>query len=195
VKKYLKQMNLDITPLVAYGLVMLAGIVFWLGLVTMGEAVQSVKIRAQDSRQRLADLTQINATNVWEERLALAEELNTQTQNSIWSGATYGVIAARAEQGLAAIAQQLDVEKPLISVTPDVDTIDGVDFLGYNFRGMVEDGEAFVKTLQAFTDNPQRLIIHEMAVPFHDNRSSLLIISGRFPIKITQPTSQEGTDQ
>ncbi|HFB55299.1 MAG TPA: hypothetical protein ENJ46_05190 [Hellea balneolensis] len=194
-KKYLKKINLEITPLVAYGLVALMAIIFWLGLVTMKDSVQGVKARAQDSRQRLADLTQIKATNVWEERLAVAQKLNAQTQSSIWSGATYGVIAARAEQGLATIAQQLNIEKPLISVTPDADSIDGVDFLGYNFRGMVEDGEGFVKTLQAFTDSPQRLIIHELAIPFHDNRPSLLIVSGRFPIKITQPSSPDGGEQ
>lgn len=90
IKRLLNNLDLEVTPLVAYGLTALFLILGGLGLGRLSDVVLDVGARAQTAKGELYSLSQIQGTDVWEERLRLSLQVRKYADAKILRGTTGG---------------------------------------------------------------------------------------------------------
>ncbi len=182
--------NIEITPLAAYGLTVLAFIVAWLGTQHLSEATMARKVKAQEARLELAQLEQIQGTDIWAKRFEISEQFHENAQQKIWTGATNGVIDASLQQSLRAIAGAANMTSVQLDIAPP-DTIDTVDFMQFTMSGLIPDGERVIDVLSALTKNTPHIIAMDMSVTIRQNRPSRLVVSGRVPMRVEVASAEE----
>ena len=109
IRRIFQKMDLEITPLVAYGLVVIFLI---LGVVSFGrfsDRIINMEARAQSAKSELAVLSDVQATDVWEKRFEHSRHLRQQFEAKILTGATGGVLAAEIQQSLRKVTNDFEI--------------------------------------------------------------------------------------
>ncbi|PHR53891.1 MAG: hypothetical protein COA47_16430 [Robiginitomaculum sp.] len=194
-KRFIEQLDLKITPLVAYGLVALGIIVGGLLLGQLSSAVQQVKAEAQLAQSDLATLHEIQKTDVWADRLAQSIEARNTTEQTIWSGLTYGVISAGLQQELNKIGQDSGLTALKITINPIADDVDGLQVMQFTYRGMASDWASIIDLLSEIAEQPRTIILTELSFSKPRSRPALFRAAGLIPIQIepaSEPASSGG---
>ena len=194
--KLLSWINLEMTPIVAYGLAAIFLILGSVGLGRIAGATASISERAQSAQAELYSLSKIQDTNIWEERLALSERATTQTGQQILTGATVGVIAAKLQQTLRGVASGSQLKSPQIKVNAHIEQIEGLDVVQFTFFGLARDWDSVIDVLAALASNDHKLIINEMSFnQSQGGNQSRLSIAGIVPVKIQETSSLQGGEK
>ena len=194
--KLLSRINLEMTPIVAYGLAAIFLILGGVGLGRMAGATASISERAQSAQAELYSLSKIQDTNIWEERLAISELAAAQTNQQILTGATIGVIAAELQQTLRGIASRSNLKSPQIKVNAHIEQIEGLDVVQFTFFGLAPDWGSVIDVLAALASDSHKLIVNELS--FNQSRGrngSRFSAAGIAPIKIQKAPNPQGGEQ
>lgn len=190
IKRLLNNLDLEVTPLVAYGLTALFLILGGLGLGRLSDVVLDVGARAQTAKGELYSLSQIQGTDVWEERLRLSLQVRKYADAKILRGTTGGVIAADIQQSLRKIAEDTGIQNLQIQVNSEPEEIDGVDIVQFTLFGLAEDWDTVIDILSAMAANTHSMVIYEMSFSKSmgtRQRSSQFQVAGMIPVKIIAP--------
>ncbi len=179
------------TPLVAYGLVLIACVLGFLGLEKFAAEEAELERRVITAQTELATLSTIKETDYWPDRLAQSTRTRDQLQSQIWQGRTSGLIAAELQQALRAMATGLKFNQIQIRVDPDPEDIEGINMLSFEMSGRALSSKDFADFFEDIATYDKILIIDEFdfAQSLRDRRPPRLAISGRVPIQISQPAS------
>jgi len=193
-KAYLDRANLDITPVAAYGLVVLLLVSGGLGLEKFAKRQNSLETRLTSRQVDLATLNAIKNTEIWPERLAQSVALKEKSKDKVWSGATSGVIAARLQSAMHRISQQHNVKNMSIKVDPETIELDGVEVLRFEYSGRIPSGKDTIDFYIDLAMHKGSIIISELNInnSIRDARPTFITMSGLIPITLI---SQEGTQK
>lgn len=182
--EFLKKLDLEVTPIVGYGLVLIVLVFGWLGLEKMAMAASEVKTRLDSAQMELTTLNQIKETDVWPERLAASSEIKEAAIAKVWSGNTSGVIAAELQQTLRAKSTSNGATDVRVRVDPDADELNGVDILTFEYTGRVPAGKQIIDILTSIAAHEDAIIMTEMSLinSIRDKRPSQFNFSGVIPI-------------
>ncbi len=192
-RRFIDQLDLKITPLAAYGLVALGFIVGGLLLGQLSSAVQQVKAEAQLARSDLANLREIQETDVWADRLTQSIAARNATEKTVWSGLTYGVISAGLQQELNTIGQTAGLTALKITINPIADEVDGLQVMQFTFRGMASDWASIIDLLTEMAEQPRTIIFNELSFSKPRSRPALFRAAGLIPIQI-EPASDSASN-
>lgn len=187
----LERYNLKVTPLVAYGLVVLFLVMGLLGLERFNFAQADLEARLTSRESQLARLNAIKDTDIWSDRLSTSLVLKEKTNDKLWSGSTSGVVAAQLQKTLSAISEQHDVKNLTITVDPEADDVDGIEILRFDFSGRLASGKDTIDFYGDLARYEQAIIISEMNVTnsIQTRRESYMTISGLIPISLESQNS------
>lgn len=182
----LKKMDLEVTPVVAYGICAICIILGAMGLLRISDSVEDIKSRAELAKIEFAFLSSIQGTEVWDTRLALSDAWREQIDANVLTGATGGVLAADIHKSLRNIAGKVGITRMKITVVPEPETLFGLDVMMFSFTGSAADWETMIELLTAIVTT------HQMNVNgfsfSHSVEStaetSFFRISGLVPIKL-----------
>ena len=186
--------DFEMTPLAAYGLLLIACVLGFLGLEKLAAAETDMERRVISAQTELATLSAIKDTDYWPERLAQSMQAREQLQTQIWQGRTPGVIAAELQQALRAMMTTLKFDQIRIRVNPDPEDIDGIKMLSFEISGRARSSKDFADFFENIATYNKIMIVDEFdfAQSLRDRRRPRLALSGRVPIQITQTTDNNG---
>jgi len=185
-KNYLDRFNLTVTPIVAYGVIVLFVILGILGLQVYTQAEQDLRSQLKSRQNELATLQAIKDTEIWPSRLEQSLKLKSQAEEKIWKGKTGGVVAAQLQQTLRALAKTHDVENVVVRVDPEPSEVGEVEILRFEFTGRIDSGK---DTIDLFTDlaaSKRMIVITELSSTnsIRDQLPTYVALSGLIPIVI-----------
>ncbi|MBL4591753.1 MAG: hypothetical protein JKY96_07315 [Phycisphaerales bacterium] len=196
--RVLNNLNLEITPIVAYGLAFVFLILGGLGLARLSDSVADIGARAQVARIELHDLSQIQGTDVWEARLNLSEQIRAQRATKILTGETGGVMAAVIQQALRQLVADTGLQTPQIQVSPEPEDVDGIDVIQFTFTGFAKDWDTVIEALSVMVSGDTQMFIYEMSYtpPIPSQAGiSLFRVVGMVPVKIEPLQVPENTQE
>jgi len=182
----LQRLNLEITPIIAYGLVFLAVILAGVGLDRLSTLEKDIETKVAAAKNELIILEGIKDTDIWADRLALSLNARQSADNKMWTGPTSGVIAARLQQTLRNISKAHNIQNIRLRIDPEPTNVDTVQVLAFDLQGAAPETRTTVDILSGFASHPQIILIKEATItntvrnrpPTHIN------ISGFAPIRI-----------
>lgn len=187
IKRVLNTLDLEITPIVAYGFAFIFLISGGLGLARLSDAVTDIGGQVQVAKTQLNDLSQIQGTDVWDARLRFSQQMRKRTDAKILTGATGGVMAAVIQQSLRELVIDTGLEAPQILVSPELEEVAGIDVLQFTFTGFAKDWDTVIDALSVMVRGDTQMIIYEMsyAPPTPSQAGiSLFRVVGMVPVKI-----------
>lgn len=194
---WLDRTDMQITPLVAYGLVFLGAVLAWLGLEKFNRAETELANKVRGVQTELATLQNLSAADEWSERLAVAMERRNAALSETWSGRTPGVIAAQLQQAIRKTSLALDYTQINIRVEPEGVDIDGISVLSFEFSGQAPDGKAIPSLLEGLAAEPRRIVVTELDFfqSVRDRRRPRVTLSGIVPITLAAGETSGGEGQ
>lgn len=186
--------DFEMTPLAAYGLLIMACILGFLGLEKFASAEAQLEQRVISAQTELATLSTIRETDYWSDRLAQSTEARNVLQSQLWQGRTSGVIAAELQQTLRGMVTKLEFDQIQLRVDPDPVEIDGVSMLSFEMSSRARSSKDFADLFLDIANFEKILIIDEFdfSQSLRDRRPPRLAMSGRVPIQIQTATQTGG---
>ena len=183
--------DFELTTLAAYGLLLIACVIGFLGLESFSKAENNLESRLAAAQTELATLSSIRETDHWSDRLVESQAARDALQSQIWTGPTAGVIAAELQQALRMMAGELKFDQLQIRVDPDPVESDGVMQLSYEMSGRAPSSKDFADFFEAIATYPKILVVDEFdfAQSLRDRRPPRLGMRGRIAVQIAAPNS------
>ncbi len=181
--------DFEMTPLAAYGLLLIACVLGFLGLERFADAEAAQERRLATAQTELATLASIRETDHWTDRLTQSQTARQALQSELWTGATAGVIAAELQQALRSIAGDLKFEQIQIRVDPDPVENDAVMQLSFEMSARAVSSKDFADFFETIATYPKILIVDEFdfAQSLRDRRPPRLAMRGRIAVQIAAP--------
>jgi len=188
--------DFEMTPLAAYGLLLIACVLGFLGLEKLASAEADLEKRVVNAQTELATLSAIRDTDHWAGRLAQSSDARKSLDSGIWQGRTAGVIAAQVQQALRGMATDLEFDQLQVRVDPDPEDSDGINVLTFELTGRARSSKDFADFFKDIAAYDAIIIIDEFdfAQSLRDRRSPRLNMAGRIPVKIS-PNDDENEAQ
>ena len=179
--------DFEMTPLSAYGLLLIVCVIGFVGLEKFSDAETNMARRVIAAQTELATLSAIKQTKHWPERLAQSAKEKDVLQSQVWQGQTVGLIAAEVQQNLRELSARLDFDQVKINVYPEAVDIDGIKVLNFNMTGKAPSSKDFADFFEIIATSNKVIIVDEFdfAHSLRDLRPPRLSMSGRVPVLIT----------
>jgi len=133
----LKKEFSKLSPLAAYGVVILAAIILYMIVENLNTRVQIKADAVEEAQVELITLDQLKASTVWEERLLVSEKIKTNAEKTVWSGPTEGVISATLEQYLRDVSGAENLRNLKVTTDPEPVTINDIDTISFEVSGAI----------------------------------------------------------
>lgn len=191
-KTYLERLNLQITPLVAYGLVALFLMLGAMGLQNYNNTQNGLAAELQTRQSELSTLRAIKNTDIWPFRLEKSLVLKKNTEDKLWKGSTSGLIAAQLQQVIRNISKTHDINNVVVSVDPEPSYVEGVEILRFDYKGHIASGKHTIDFFKDIASSEKSIIITEldMTNSIRDKRPTYMTLSGLIPIILTSQTER-----
>ena len=191
----LTKSQLEITPIVAYGMIFIAAVFGAMGLEAFWRHENALAETVVAAQNELATKETLSETDEWAARFEQSLQARKATSEAIWTGATGGVIAAQLQQALRKQAQGLGYKQVQVRVDPTPVDVEGLSVLSFELSGTAPDGKAIVSLTEAIAVYPKRIIVRNMDFnqDIRDRRTPRLSVGGIVPVQIT--TGKQGGNQ
>lgn len=191
--KVFQKLNLSMTPIVSYGLVVLLLLLTWFGVERLDQIRRNFGEDAGSLRMRLSVVENIKSQNQWADRLAYSISVKDQVDSSIWRGRTSGVIAAELQQFLRKIAVDNTIINANIRVDPEPSDIDGLKVLMFDLNGSVTTAAGGIDILEHLSKYEKQIILSDVNISndTRDRRPSRVLVSGFIPIELLTSSDNE----
>jgi len=193
----LSRKDLEVTPIVAYGLVFLIAIVGSLLLQSFWRHENIVANQLREAQNQLATLEALKDENPWAERFQSSQVLRQTIKDRRWIGVTSGVVAAEFQQSIRELALDLEFESIQVQIDPAPIEVEDHQVLSFEFTGRAPDGKVIVSILESIAKHSKHIIIRD--VDFSQNLRNVgkprLALSGIIPIAIVSAKSQGGQNR
>lgn len=183
---WLEKLNLEITPIVAYGLVAIVFIFGLLGLEKFKVADDGLRTRLETAQRELSTLNQIKETDIWSDRLVESTEKKASAVNKVWTGTTNGVVAAQLQQSLRTIFTAQGATGLRVNVDPQVNNVGGIDILTFDLSTRVPAGKKIIDVYQNIADHKNAIVLTEISAvhSLRYKRPTQINMSGIIPIRV-----------
>lgn len=195
-QSFAKNMDLKITPIVAYGLVFLMVMIGYLGLDKLVDKNSQLAQKLIVEQENLHIMQTIQASDIWEGRLAQSIEIRDLAKDSLWPGKSAGVIAAQFQQEIRKIAKTLEAKNVRIQVEAEPVSIENTDMLAFEFSAFLPIGDTVFALYNALAQQQHIVLVQDsnFSHSLRDKHPTRLIVSGFIPIKISASTPQNKQD-
>lgn len=187
----LKKEFSKLSPLAAYGVVILAAIILYMIVENLNTRVQIKADAVEEAQVELITLDQLKASTVWEERLLVSEKIKTNAEKTVWSGPTEGVISATLEQYLRDVSGAENLRNLKVTTDPEPVTINDIDTISFEVSGAIPATLSPVKIVADLALSERRIFIKETSFTLSGGRSRLssFSITGFVPISVTDSSA------
>jgi len=182
----LSKADFEMSPIVAYGVVLLILILGGLGLERFWASETRLANNLIVTQNEVATLENLSENDQWAERFEKSLQARRSLEQSMWTGITAGVIAAELQQAMRKEALALGYKSLQLRVDTDIQEVEGVDVLLFEFFGQSPDGKNIIAFLESLALMPRLIIIKdaEFSQNIRDRRPPRLTLSAVIPIKI-----------
>ncbi len=194
------QFREKLSPTAAYGLVVLAFLFGLMAVDPVHQRVVQAKTDSEFAARELAKLNTIENTDLWSQRAEASGAALQQWQSVKWDGETVGVLAAKIQQELIQIAQDIGLRNPQISVGNELIEVDGETIMRFSLAGAASDNTAPIELLLKTSDLQKSMVFTEVTADFFQGRS-LIRLSGLALVQVagraggTEPANRPGAAQ
>jgi len=189
----LKKEFSNLSPLAAYGVVILFFLILYMALENLQGRVQVKAEAVQEAQIELMTLDRLKASTVWEERLRLSENIKDNADATLWTGATEGVISATLEQYLRDVVGAEKLRNIRIVTDPVPVTVNDIETLSFEVSGAIPASLSPVKIVADLAMSERRVFIKETSLSLArgGSRLSAFSVSGFVPIAVQEPSQVE----
>lgn len=197
VRSRLRALEGEVTPLVAYGAVLLMFVILILFVQNLSSLTAAQASKARQAKAEVEILKEVQSADLWEGRFLAGQAVRQEVDARIWEGITSGVIAAELQQELRKISTQNDIEGIGVRIDPEPETIEDVMVIVFEFSGRYTEVLQPVEMLVDLAAHKKQIIVRDANFSMRKSRGSILRFSGMIPVKIdannTQPPAESGT--
>lgn len=175
-----------------YGLVLLVAL---LAAVVLGHArdfVVQAKTNTEYASRELSKLNSIKNSDLWEKRAKDSAITLKQWQDTKWQGETVGVLAAKIQQELLKLADEVKLRDPRINVGSELIEVDGETIMRFSLSGTAPEKSALVELLLAMADGEKKIIVDEAIADFYQGNRSIIRLSGLAMVNVINRTDDQG---
>lgn len=172
----------SVTPLVAYGGVFLFTIFGCFGLARLSESAKSKQDKVINSANELAVLHTLEDTKLWQSRLDESLALKQARANTVWTDATYSLLAARIQSTLRRIGDASGLDNLNIAVDPEVSKIGDTELIRFTLSSNGSEAQNLLKFMYALTTYPVTINSDDLTLSFNPGGRSNLRLSGHAPV-------------
>lgn len=182
-----QKLDLQVTPIVAYGLVFLLFLFSWLGVERLNVVKQTLGEDNESLRTRLAVVENIKSQDQWSSRLDYSIAYKNQINASLWRANTSGVIAAELQQFLQKVTDDNGLNNVTIRVDSDPSKIGDLNAMSFDLTGVVDAAYGSTNLLGQLSESGRQVIINEVNITTDPQgvRSTRVILAGVIPIELT----------
>ncbi|PHS29124.1 MAG: hypothetical protein COA85_02010 [Robiginitomaculum sp.] len=179
----------------AYGLVVLFILLGLLAVSKIEERVTQIRTDAEFASRELAKLNSIKNSDVWKTRASESANALKTWQETRWQGETVGVLAAKIQQKLIQITEEVELKNSTISVGNELIEVNGETIMRFSLSGVSFQETAPIDVLLAAAGGKKILIIDEVVADFHQGQRNLIRLSGLALVHVINSADEQGNEE